>query len=578
VNFNQVGFVALEGAFVARYFGPLQGATEGPENRPEVRFLAWDGGFVGTDEKLVADKTWVDLEIVKIGLRYELTAFSAQNQMRFAGARRHAFLPDNVTDLLGDDLRIIHLDSSVILEPTAINLFGGLSSGVAALRSLAEANGGNAANAAQWAQKLALNQANEYVSLLSEVTPFYSGDFRTTTDALDAYEDHPEHELPESSGFGGGTDGFLAEAGVNFKRIRGDIQFIDADDPGRIQLDHFKLSTQVDILRQEEAGSMLYIERMSFEINRHSDYILEAIGVSSNLYASDLTLDATLRINVAPETRQFEGGLTLYSFNISTVKVIEGTAVLGVGKLANYVGASFTGNASSGPSGGSVAMGGSFLVGTIDPNSPVLQNHFAEVVGKLAEVEAPPGSSDVPETLNGLYLRMYGDTTLWNDGGILQLNAGAEIAVWMWVKNVAGQTDIPDLVNQPTYLLNFITFGGKYRFFVHGKILTVISARGDVSLIYWDRPGEIQEASDGFADAILNDVINRRRSLTGIAWVAGGLGFCDAGTWTSWETRWWDDSWCWNAGAYLEVEVSLTGLNPAGLDIDADWDADYEGS
>jgi hypothetical protein len=269
--------------------------------------------------------------------------------------------------------------------------------------------------------------------------------------------------------------------------------------------------------------------------------------------------------------------LTLYSFNISTVKVIEGSAVLGVGRIANYVGASFTGNASSGPSGGSVAMGGSFLVGTIDPNSQVLQNHFHEVVSKLSEVTENPDSTAAAETLSGLYLRMYGDTTLWNDGGILQLNAGAEIAVWLWVSNIGEHITIPNEVSDITHLLNFVTFGGKYRFFLHGKLLQIISARGDLSMIYWDRPGDIDPDAEGI-EAILNDVINRKRSLTGIAWVAGGLGFCDAGTWTSWESRWWGDSWCWTAGAYMEVEASLTGVNPGTLDVDADWDADFEGS
>jgi hypothetical protein len=587
INWNQLGFVALDGAFIARYFGPLQGQSEGPENRPEVRFLAWDGGFVGTAEKLVANKTWVDLELVEIGLNYDMTAFNLQNGLHFAAAASHQFLPQKYLDIvaiadeaLADDLRIVYLDSSVILEPTGIDIYAGLSSGVAALHAFAEATVGaqpDATTAGAWSAKLGLNQPAKYHSLLTEAWSSYGANgYESTTDALDAYDDSAS--LPDDTDFGGGTGGFLEKAGVNFKRIRGDIQFIDANDPGRIQLDHFKISTQVDILREGEAGSLLYVERMSFEINRHADYILEAVGASSNLYASDLTLDATLRINVAPETRQFEGGLTLYSFNISTVKVIEGSAVMGVGQIANFVGATFVGSASSGASGGSVAMGGSFLVGTIDPASPVLQNHFAEVVGKLSEVESSPTDPTPPATLNGLYLRMYGDTTLWNDGGLLQLNAGAEIAVWLWVKDIGNHTVIPDEITDVTQLLNFVTFGGKYRFFVHGKILSVISARGDVSLIYWDRPGEIQPDSDGLVDAILNDVINRQRSLTGIAWVAGGVGLCNAETWTSWESRWWDDSWCWNAGAYLEVDVNLTGINPAGLDIDAEWEADYEGS
>src|SRR5690606_7048376 len=125
-------------------------------------------------------------------------------------------------------------------------------------------------------------------------------------------------------------------------------------------------------------------------------------GIHSSLYASQLTVDATLRINVDPDIRQFEGGLTLYSFTISTVKVIEGSAVLGVGAQANYVGASFLGFASSGPTGGSTTMGGAFLVGTIDPTSLVLQNHFSEVVGKLAEVESSPTDPTAPTTFTGL--------------------------------------------------------------------------------------------------------------------------------------------------------------------------------
>ncbi len=585
-NWNQVGFVALQGAFAARYFGLLEGQQPGPDHRPEVRYLAAPGGFLGLAERLVAEKVWVDLGPANLTFRYDMVGFGPVGELGFGAARRFAFLPDSFLQTLpgdaADELQIIHLDTSVVLEADRITLFGGLSSGVALLRALAEANGGtlpNLAVAEAWGAKMGINAPADYHELLTSVWSGYSDQsYLATTNVLDAYDDQPNHALPDDPGFGGGTDGFLDKAGAKFKRLRGDIQFIDGDDPGRMQLDHFALSCQVDIWRGGEAGSLFYAERLGFEINRHADYILEAMGVTSRLYASDLSLDATLRINVDPDQRQFEGGLTLYDFDLSNVHVLEGAAVLGVGKQANYVGATFVASFSSGPTGGSAALGGSFLAGTIDPSSPVLQNHFGEVVTKLAEVPSSPNDPTPPTTLNGVYLRMYGDVTLWNDGGLLQVNGGGEIAAWLWVDNIGEFTDIPDEITDVTQLLNFVTFGGKYRYFIHGKIITVISARGDLTMTYWDRPGDVQPESGGVVEQILDDVINRKRSLSGLAWVAGGLGLCDAETWTSWETRWWNDKWCWTAGAALEVTVNLEGINPQGIDLDVSWDADYEGS
>lgn len=118
-------------------------------DRPEVRFLAWDGGFVGTAEKLATKKIWVDLELIEIGVNYDMAAFNLQTGLHFAAATTYQFLPQPFLDIvaiageeLADDLRIVYLDSSVLLEPTGIDIYAGLSSGVAVLHTFAEANGG----------------------------------------------------------------------------------------------------------------------------------------------------------------------------------------------------------------------------------------------------------------------------------------------------------------------------------------------------------------------------------------------------------------------------------------------------
>ncbi|HUM71196.1 MAG TPA: hypothetical protein PLK31_20380, partial [Chloroflexota bacterium] len=85
----------------------------------------------------------------------------------------------------------------------------------------------------------------------------------------------------------------------------------------------------------------------------------------------------------------------------------------------------------------------------------------------------------------------------------------------------------------------------------HTNYLKVVSARGDITFTYERTP-----------------VVEQ---LSAEAWVAGGIGSCEPETWTSWSTRWWNDKWCWSAGAQTVLTYDM-----AEDDFDASWQFDFE--
>jgi hypothetical protein len=57
---------------------------------------------------------------------------------------------------------------------------------------------------------------------------------------------------------------------------------------------------------------------------------------------------------------------------------------------------------------------------------------------------------------------------------------------------------------------------------------------------------------------------------TGEGWLAAGIGFCEPESWTTWQERWWDDDWCYCAGAWIGVSLMV----PGGLGLDVELDAE----
>jgi hypothetical protein len=182
------------------------------------------------------------------------------------------------------------------------------------------------------------------------------------------------------------------------------------------------------------------------------------------------------------------------------------------------------------------SFGGQVLAGTIDPNSPILQNHFPDVLDHLHIVPAAPGENDATTLLKGAYVRLYGDTTVNGQkvAKVMTVNGGMRLGGWYWSDQAGGDY-----------------YGGLAGLFVHTNYLKVVSARGDITFTYERTPTAEELSAD--------------------AWVAGGIGSCEPETWTSWASRWWNDKWCWSAGARTLLEYNILED-----DFDASWQFDVE--
>jgi len=270
-------------------------------------------------------------------------------------------------------------------------------------------------------------------------------------------------------------------------------------------------------------------ERITFEINRDGDYIISGEGIQSSIFDyDDLTIDFMVLIN--EDVPKVEAGLLLHQLNFEAVQFTQVGAVFGVGGNLFYLGALADAKFQFG------TLGGAFLFGKIDPDSIVLREMgFADLLDTL-------GATGASGTLSGGYVRVYGDFPIFEKGCMLRVNVGGEIAVWYF----ATPPDHPVVDEEKE-----AAYGGRLRGYVYGKLLCVVSARGDLTLELYRRIGQ------------------EEYTFEGQFWVAGGTGFCDPGSWKSWESRWWGDSWCWTCGAMVEVIYN-------GPDKPSEWDWDYD--
>jgi hypothetical protein len=314
---------------------------------------------------------------------------------------------------------------------------------------------------------------------------------------------------------------------VKLKKMRGDVQLeIILGDDVPIDLDFVKLhlSTWLEVKRESDKKPLVKAERITFEINRDGDYIISGEGIQSSIFDyDDLTIDFMVLIN--EDVPKVEGGLTLHQLNFEAVQFTQVGAVFGVGGNLFYLGALADAKFQFG------TLGGAFLFGKIDPDSIVLREMgFADLLETL-------GATGETGTLSGGYVRVYGDFPIYESGCMLRVNVGGEIAVWYFAA-FGGES---------------AAYGGRLRGYVYGKVLCVVSARGDLTLEL-SRPGH---SDKGY-------------KFVGQFWVAGGIGFCEPETWKSWESRWWGDGWCWTCGAMVSVDYNDTTADTWHWDYDAE--------
>ncbi len=141
--------------------------------------------------------------------------------------------------------------------------------------------------------------------------------------------------------------------------------------------------------------------------------------------------------------------------------------------------------------------------------------------------------AELGDTLKGIYTHLYvDDFPLFKKGCLVALRASASVSLWYLAEGGLDDND----------------FGGILAPAVYGKVLCAVDARGDLRLKFQRAGG------------------NNRFNGTG--YIAGGIGKCEPGSWGAWEERWWNDKWCAQGGAMLDVTYD----EGEGWDMSADAD------
>jgi len=331
-----------------------------------------------------------------------------------------------------------------------------------------------------------------------------------------------------------GTDSPPPPYKMQFNLVRGNVEFT-TNEVGGTDFERFDLGMRVNISEAESQDSehtFLKTNLLGFSYTKSGDFTILGQNVKADVFGYKITrADFTLVISTGAGNVGVQGGLTYYDgVDISTLTLDDISGVFGFGESVFYVG--MNGNGTLNLQDTTASVGAGLLIGRINQSSkPLLQDHgFAELIDKFPEAGGP---------MTGVYIRGLTDVPIIQDGCALSLNVGGEVEVWFFTGE---QT----------------AYGGSLRGFAYGEALCVISARGDVSLSM-SKSGVNNQGEDIW-------------EFDGEGWVAGGAGFdCDPGTWgPNWSGRWWNDDWCYQAGAYAAISWN----SDEGWDYSLD--ADYE--
>jgi hypothetical protein len=511
------GFVELQGNLVVPYFATLEGQSAG--SRPALRVLAWDD-YIGFSERPKAKRVW-NMVVGKLEYEFDLTYahYYTGHAGIFVGFDAH-------------DLKVFEMDSAAVISSTESGIYLGLSSGTAALRALAETTVMTLPQFAtisptiEGGRTRCFSQMDaQYVDLLGLLWSTYKNDgYASTTAKIDGLGDAKIPTTPT----GGRTKGVLASpAGVKVQKIRGQVEFKAVYSGTRVvdwKFERLRVSTNLAV-EPVKVKKMLDAQRVTLEINRHGDYIFSGKHVKVDIYEYKVDADFALRVNT--DKPSVDGGLKLYDVVIKGIKFKYVGAVLGVGRDNWYLGALGEADFQWGK------VGGGFLFGLIDDpvSNPVLRGMG---YGTLLDTI---GAAGRPGDWAGGYARVYGDFPLYNTGCLFKVNVGGDIALWYFADQ-----------SSPAK-----AYGGRIRGYVYGKLLCVVSGRGDLTLEL-SVPGASGPSSYKYKGAF---------------WAAGGIGFCDPKGWKSWESRWWGDSWCWTCGALVRADYNHTKASAWNWDYDS---------
>ncbi len=299
---------------------------------------------------------------------------------------------------------------------------------------------------------------------------------------------------------------------------------------------------------------LLRVDWLTLEINRDGEIIIIGKNVRTDL-TSDLSIRADILLIVSAKvgSERIEGGVTVAEFTVAEVKFRKMGAVFGAGRL-NYQAIAYLGLKGEGSFSGGFTVGGALLFGLINPQSKVLREAgFASLLDSIGANKGP--SAGPPSAFAGIYVAVYGDFPVYDNGCTLKVSAGIELRGWYFAP-VDGGLPI---------------WGGFLRGSVTGTALCLVHAKGELTLVIEGvRPNA--KATGGQQCGKTEENCT---AFTGQLWVAIGLFSCEPETWRGWDKRWWNDGGCWQAGVF--VQLAYIDQPPSGQEKwAAKFDADAE--
>jgi hypothetical protein len=255
---------------------------------------------------------------------------------------------------------------------------------------------------------------------------------------------------------------------------------------------------------------------------------LGATDVRTTMADLDVRLDADMRLLFDGGGLGYgiEGGITMYDIETEAATVDKASAVGGFtvdnqAIVLLYVGAGLDLWVDL-ESIGRINVGGSFLVGRLDPNSPVLEREYGDV---MAAMDPDPGM-----IIQGAYMQLYANNIpIFNLLGScpgVKISGGGELAFWVFTE-----------VGEPN-----TAWGVRLGVNATGKALCVAAVKASITL----------QLDNDFGESGLD--------LTGDAWAGAGCGFCDVDSWTT-KQKVRDDKGCLKCILTLDFVIPLAGSN-----------------
>lgn len=311
---------------------------------------------------------------------------------------------------------------------------------------------------------------------------------------------------------------------VQFKFVGTDVSLDEIGFGSYIDVKNSATSDSATSGCDSNGSSLITISRMTMRITGDGEISILANEIHTTILEKDVKFDVQLVIGTQSPNQRLEGGLKLYELTVASVKFTDIGVVFGVGQYSgNTIG--YFGFSGSGTFKG-YGVSASFLAGVIPSDSPVLKAQYNTLMTNLT-------ADNGPGTYKGVYISVGVQIPIYQDGCMREVIANGELRGWYFERISAPPA--------PASWGGYLTAG------VSGEAACLVSARGQLTLTIYS-PG------DG------------KLHFDGNAWLAGGVGDCEPNTWNNWNNRWWGDSWCAQAGAYVQV----TYVEGGGWDVDYD--------